>query len=98
MTKTEMIANQLNRKSWDIGMCLNYLQSLMAVELSSKAFNRYLKLATQDANMCDGMDGMLLNGEYFDWKEFDWNKESMIKAYLRYFNENEIELIYKYFK
>lgn len=80
-------------KNLDMGQALNLIQDIAERVLSKKRWEEYLIASSNDANECEGMDGILLNGEYFDWKEFGWNKNSIIKAYLRYFTEEEIKEI-----
>ena len=80
-------------KNLNMGQALDFIQSIAEHVLSKRRWRQYLIASSQDAEECDGMDGILLNGEYFDWKEFEWNKNKIILAYLRYFTEEEIRNI-----
>ena len=80
-------------KKLSMGEALNLIQDVAESVLSKKRWKQYLTASNKDADECDGMDGMLLNGEYFDWREFNWNKNAIINAFLRYFTEDEINKI-----
>lgn len=80
-------------KKLNMGQALNAIQDTAEKVLSKNRWQQYLVDSNADAEECDGMDGILLNGEYFDWREYGWNKNNIIKAYLRYFTENEIKQI-----
>lgn len=89
-----MIEKILNKvKRLDMGHALNKIQDTAEKVLTPTRWNVYLRLSSQDIRRCDGMDGLLLNGEYFDWKEFNTKKDNIVKAFLRYFTDAEILLI-----
>ena len=77
----------------DIGKILNILQDVAFDVVSDKALRRYSKAAMKDIEDCDGTDMMYLNGEAFDWKEFDFRQADMAKAWLRYFDAPDADLI-----
>lgn len=82
-------------KHLDLGNSLNRIQDVAEKVLTPRKWVRYVAKSHKDYVACEGMDGILLNGEYFDWKEFTYNKDNIVKAYLRYFDENDIRLIAK---
>ena len=92
--KQKIIAKLNLKKGW--GKCLNLIQSIAEYVLPSDEWERYLAAATQDAKECEGMDGLLLNGQYFDWKEFDYRCGEIVSAYLDYFNDTQLKLIYEH--
>lgn len=80
-------------KNLDMGYSLNRIQDVAEQVLSKKRWKQYLIASNQDAQECEDMDGMLLNGEYFDWRSFGPQKNNIVKAFLRYFTDDEIEKI-----
>lgn len=80
-------------KAYDLGYSLNHIQDVAEQTLSKKRWHQYLIASNNDAEQCDGMDGLLLNGEYFDWRSFGPKKDNIVRAYLRYFTENELTKI-----
>ena len=87
----KIIHNKIKNKS--MGESLNCIQDVAEKVLDKRRWRQYLIASSNDANECDGMDGLLLNGEYFDWKVFEVKKDNMIDAYLRYFTESEVKRI-----
>ena len=77
------------------GKCLNFIQNIAECVLSKKEWKEYLIASNKDAQACDGMDGILLNGRYFDWRKFDSHCEEIVLAYLDYFNDAQLKLIYE---
>ena len=80
-------------KHLSMGKALNTIQDVAERVLSKRRWRQYLIDSSKDAKECDGLDGILLNGEYFDWREFTRKKDDMVKAYLRYFTDDELTLI-----
>ena len=80
-------------RPYDMGYSLNHIQDVAEQVLTPKRWTEYLIASNADANECEGMDGILINGEYFDWKEFGPHKERIVRAYLRYFTDDELVLI-----
>lgn len=80
-------------KNLDMGHSLNRIQDVAEQILSKKRWEQYLIASNQDTQECDGMDGMLINGEYFDWRSFRPQKNNIVRAFLRYFTDAEIEKI-----
>lgn len=87
----------LNDKSTSFGVILNRIQDKAEKVLSEKEWNNYLRASSKDADRCAGMDGILLNGHYFDWKEFEVNKKQIVSAYLDYFSEAQLGKIAEVF-
>lgn len=88
----EKILKKVDSKS-EIGATLNYLQDVAEQVLSEKEFTLYLVKSTKDMDECEGMDGMLINGQYFDWREFNFKQREMISAWLSYFSESQVDKI-----
>lgn len=80
-------------KNLNMGQALNLIQDIAEKVLTKRRWRQYLVASNKDAQECEGMDGLLINGEYFDWKEFECKKNNIILAYLRYFTEDEIKII-----
>ena len=77
----------------DFGKTLNYLQDVAEKVLTKREFNRYLKVSNRDIQECDGMDGILFNGQYFDWKEFNYKQREIVSAWLGYFSPDQLHKI-----
>lgn len=88
----ETILKKINPKS-DIGKILNHLQDVAEQVLSEKEFHKYLVKSCKDMDECEGMDGMLINGQYFDWREFNFKQCEMVYAWLGYFTDKQIARI-----
>lgn len=91
MTTLEKIKNKV--KNLDFGKSANYIQGIAWEVCPQSSIKRFARAMSKDAEDCDGMDGMLLNGDYYDWREFTWNKDAMITSFLGYFTDNELEKI-----
>lgn len=74
----------------DFGEILNHLQDVAEKALTKREFYKYLRASCADMGKCDGMDGILINGHYFDWKEFKYKKVEIVTAWLNYFNEKQL--------
>ena len=89
-----MVENIVKKvKPYDMGYSLNLIQNAAAQVLCKKRWQEYAKASNSDAEKCEGMDGILLNGEYFDWRSFGPQKDNIVRAFLRYFTDKEIENI-----
>lgn len=89
----EKILEKVNLKK-GFGKVLNHIQDVAFDHLSETSLRRYTKLSRADARDCEGCDFILLNGQVFDWKEFDYKTREIVLAYLDYFNEKELTIIY----
>lgn len=89
----EKILDKLNLKQ-SFGFLLNRIQDVAFDNLSETSLRRYTKLSRADARKCDGYDFILLNGQVFDWKEFNHKTREIVLAYLDYFNQQELAIIY----
>ena len=89
---TDKFKKELNNGEW--GVVLNELQDKAEDALSKKEFNTYLIKSSKDLDKCEGMDGILLNGHYFDWREFQFKAKEIVHAWLDYFDPHQLELIY----
>ena len=79
-------------KTW--GVLLNQIQDIASDVLSLNEWSAYTKKANHDVQIAQDEDGVIFNGEYFDWRQFETHKVDIIKAYLRYFNESQLVKIY----
>ena len=77
----------------DWGKALNKIQDVAEEVLTEKEFVEYLHKTHRDNRACDGMDGQLFNGEYFDWKEFGYKQKEIVGAFLKYFSEDQLQKI-----
>ena len=84
-----VILNKVNLKQ-NFGYTLNKLQDIAEQVLSKKEFRTYLVKSSLDADMCEGMDGILLNGQYFDWRTFEFKQREIVSAWLNYFDEEQL--------
>lgn len=87
----EQIISKMHTKTF--GEAANEINDTAERVLSKAQFRKVLIKQNQDADDCEGMDGMFLNGEYFDWKQFEPRKDDMLRAFLRYFDTPQLELI-----
>lgn len=92
--RERIVEKSLARNTGNWGKALNQIQNIAQDVLDDKAFDRYLKKSNKDAKTCDGMDCIVLNGKVFDWKEFRSKADQIIDAYLDYFTNVELQLIY----
>ena len=88
----DAIIQKLGKK--DFGEAANKINEIAKKVIEKKEFARITRNQQKDLDECDGMDGMLLNNEYFDWKEFETRKNDMIRAFLRYFDIFQLQVIY----
>ena len=89
----EKLLEKLNLNfTW--GKILNKIQNVMLSCLDNEASNKILEREMEDTQLTEGMDCIIFNGQYFDWREFNTRKIDIVLAYLDYFNSNELELIY----
>lgn len=87
-----MLLEKLNLKySW--GKLCNEIQNVARRVLPTNEWNDIAQAQDEDANDCYDMDGVLFNGQYFDWKEFETKKLEILKAYLRYYTPRQQQLI-----
>ena len=84
-----VILNKVNLKQ-NFGKTLNKLQDVAEKVLTKKEFHTYLVKSNLDADMCEGMDGILLNGQYFDWRTFEFKQREIVSAWLNYFDEKQL--------
>lgn len=80
-------------RTW--GEILNEIQDVAYDVLSSQEYLEYYYKAQADEVECQVQDGILLNGDYYDWKEFTTKKMDIISSWLNYFSEDSLEKIYK---
>ena len=80
------------RVNWGEGA--NKIQDVAEQVLSKKDFREYLIKSSEDMSVCEGQDGVLFNGQYFDWKQFDYMSHNILDAFLDYFTDNSLKRIY----
>lgn len=92
----KILLTKIEKKYFDLndwGVILNDLQDIACDNLPQKSVNRFLKASSKDANDCEGMDCILLNGQVFDWRVFNRKGKQIIEAFLDYFTEKDLEII-----
>lgn len=93
MTKYELLKYLNMGQSW--GKICNQVQDAAEKALTDTAWNTYIRRANHDLKQCEGSDFVLLNGQCFDWKEFDSKKTEIVLAFLEYFSETDLYRISK---
>lgn len=93
MTKYELLKSLNMNQSW--GKICNQIQDAADKALTTPQWNAYLNKANKDMDECDGSDFLVLNGQYFDWKEFESKKTEIVLAFLDYFTDVQIYRISK---
>ena len=97
MTRQELKANivskltSIERDNWGKGA--NRIQDIAEQVLTSKDFDKYLRASNRDVNACDGCDFVVFNGQYFDWREFEYNSPIILGAFLDYFTNTNLQKI-----
>ena len=87
-----MILDKLDfRKEW--GAIVNQIQDIVCRIFDDDELEIYLKRSAADLRSTEGMDGILFNFHYFDWREFDTKKKEIVAAYLEYFTDEQLERI-----
>lgn len=91
----EKIISLLDRSNgW--GKACNQIQDAAFETFSAIQWNTFAARQEKDYNECEGSDFLIMNGHYFDWKEFEIKENEIILAYLSYFTDSQLEKIYKY--
>lgn len=90
----DLIIHKLESTHGGWGAILNRIQDAAEVALPKKNFEAYLNKAEIDAAATEGSDGVIFNGEYFDWKEFDSKRIQIVRAFMKYFSTGELNMIY----
>jgi len=80
------------------GKALNQIQDAADVTMTTAQWNAFAAKQEEDFNACEGSDFLVLNGHYFDWKEFKIKEAEIILAYLTYFTENQLVKIVDYLR
>ena len=76
----DLIINKLEKTHGGWGAILNRIQDAAEIALPKKNFETYLKKANVEQEKTEGSDGVLFNGEYFDWREFDSKRLEIVRA------------------
>lgn len=69
-------------KSEGWGAIFNYIQNTAEKVLTKKEFNKFLEITGNEFEQCDGQDGQLVNGVYYDWKEFQTKRDEMVCGFI----------------
>ena len=77
------------------GSVLNDLQDVAYDVLTREEILAYLEKEEADEEKAGGNDGVLFNGDYYDWREFNTKRNNIISSWLSYFPEESLEKIYK---
>lgn len=91
MEVEKIILAKVNTSNW--GKALNHIQGVAKEVLTEEEFAEYVRKSNKDVRACAKMDGQLFNGQYFDWKEFDFKQKEIISAFLRYFDQSQLQKI-----
>ena len=90
-----MVLVELNQKN-SFGEWANLIQDI-ASELPTMTEDHwdriYIRMQS-DIDATEGTDGVLLNGQYYDWKEFTTKRNDMIRDYLRYYDDKTLKGVY----
>ena len=92
ITVEDLIINKLESTHGGWGAILNRIQE------AAEQVEDYINKAVKDEAASDGTNGVIFNGEYFDWKEFDAKRVQIVKAYMKYFTTGELNMIYRQLK
>lgn len=88
------IVSKLNlAKGW--GKCLNKIQDVAEKVLTPQQWNTFLIRSNHDAEECEGSDFLMINGHFWDWREFDYKGGEIVFAFLDYFTEPQLKRILK---
>ena len=78
------------------GKACNQIQDAAYEVLTTAQWNSIILRQGRDLTECDGSDFLIMNGQFFDWKEFKTKETDIILAYLSYFTEPQLEKIFNY--
>lgn len=78
------------------GKACNKIQDAAYETMATSEWNAFALRQERDYKECEGSDYVVLNGHYFDWKEFDCRATDIVLAYLSYFTEPQLEKIFNY--
>ena len=95
MTRSELKAQILSHlkigSNW--GDACNVIQDVADKHLSTKAWNAYIIQAAKDMAECEESDFLVMNGKYWDWKEFGPCATEIVNTFLDYFGDADLEII-----
>lgn len=89
--KNKILAKLDTSKEW--GVLCNQVQDVAEEHLSNHAFGQYIRKASRDLRECEGSDFLVMNGHYWDWREFDSNTVPIVLAFLDYFDLDSLTII-----
>lgn len=89
--KTDIIDKTWTPLGW--GVACSRIQDVAFDVLTDKELIKITKNSQKDFDECDGSDFLVMNGKYFDWKEFGYRYRDIIAAYLDYYTNDQLKLI-----
>lgn len=92
--KQNIVDKTQDSRGW--GHVCNTIQDVVFDEFNEKELQEYCEKAQKDAEECEGSDFVTFNGQYFDWKEFNRRCDDIVKAFLDYFDNNQLNKIAKH--
>lgn len=96
MNKYEIIELLDRSDGW--GKACNQIQDAAFEVLTDSEWDAFAIRQERDYQNCEGSDYLIMNGQYFDWRQFKTKETDIILAYLSYFTEPQLEKILKYLK
>lgn len=86
---------ELNQKN-SFGEWANLIQDI-AMDVPSMTEDHWDMIYDRmeaDVQDTEGQDGILINGNYYDWRQFETQRNDMIRDYLRYFDDQTLKEVY----
>lgn len=80
------------------GHACNQIQNAAFHTLPLSEWNGVALRQEKDIQDCEGSDYLIMNGQYFDWKEFEIKEVAIIMAYLSYFTDLQLKKILNYLR
>lgn len=86
---------ELNTKN-NFGEWANLIQDIASEvpSMTDDHWNMIYDRMKADCDATEGQDGILINGSYYDWKQFDTQRNDMIRDYLKYFDDQTLLEVY----
>ena len=47
-----------------------------------------------DIDACEGQDGTLINGNYYDWREYTTRRNEILRSFLDYFDDETLKGVF----
>ena len=78
------------------GPACNQIQDAACEVLSVRDWNLVSSRVEKDLELSEGSDFLMMNGHYFDWKEFGQKKVDIVRSYLLYYSPEQLVKIHRY--